>query len=300
MNPQSKLDALLESSGAVPLRTGKHAVYKLPNGQRFAHSKTPGDHRSVLNSISDLRRAANIGKPTPIPPPTKAKTIQESIPIPIQPEIERTRDGYIAIPVITAPEPEPDPTPPTREPSTPLAKYLDELIAAGIEEQAELMDRAGAIEQQVNFLRTIRERADDPMTPALLALLVPKPVAAVAQPQPAPPPPPLPPPTIEVTKSSVSKALARVGDEFTIGDLYPILINGATLDAANERRVKNLITMQLRYQMQNGANIEILKSGRSGQMSIWRKIDPAQIGTRVEIKLEKEPPQNADTDPQEN
>jgi hypothetical protein len=41
---------------ALPIRSKKHVKYRLPNGAVFTMSKTPSDHRSVINELMILRR----------------------------------------------------------------------------------------------------------------------------------------------------------------------------------------------------------------------------------------------------
>jgi hypothetical protein len=48
----------LEKSNATLVRQKKHLVYRLPNGRTFVLSKSPSDHRSVLNAVSTLRKLA--------------------------------------------------------------------------------------------------------------------------------------------------------------------------------------------------------------------------------------------------
>jgi len=47
---------MLDQAGAVVERQNKHIVYKLANGRKLTLSKTPSDHRAILNTISDLKR----------------------------------------------------------------------------------------------------------------------------------------------------------------------------------------------------------------------------------------------------
>ncbi len=57
MNTYRELISMLEDSGAKKLHHSQnHVHYKLPNGNRFVTSSTPGDQRSYKNAISTLRR----------------------------------------------------------------------------------------------------------------------------------------------------------------------------------------------------------------------------------------------------
>ncbi len=282
-NPAIRLNDLLAASGATLVRQGNHNVYKLGNGATFVRSKTPSDWRSDLNSISDLRKRAGITAPKPAPAP-----VRENVTAPIYKFEELPPEPW------SDPVPEPPPPPvsshsETKLASTDLAHRLDELIAAGEEEQADLMDRAAAIESQVAFLRAIRAYADDPMTEALLTLVLPQPITAAPPPPPPAPAPPPPLQPISVTRKATLAVIEGLKkDTFTVHDILEGITNGALsrLSSHEQRRLKNLIAMQLYYHRTHGGNIAIIKGGRGGGLSIWTRVDPATIGTRVEIKSE--------------
>lgn len=52
-----RLIAQLKASGAELLRTTKHHVWRLPNGQKFTAASTPSDWRAEKNQLTDLRHA---------------------------------------------------------------------------------------------------------------------------------------------------------------------------------------------------------------------------------------------------
>ena len=56
MNPEKELAQLLKKSGAVLIRSKKHNVYRLPNGQIHSVSKSPSDFRTTRNSIKYLKK----------------------------------------------------------------------------------------------------------------------------------------------------------------------------------------------------------------------------------------------------
>jgi hypothetical protein len=63
MDPHEQVEQLLKRNGAKLLRTKKHHVYKLANGQRWTVPHTPSDTRSWQNCLSDLRSLLNSQKP---------------------------------------------------------------------------------------------------------------------------------------------------------------------------------------------------------------------------------------------
>lgn len=283
-NPSQRLDDLLATSGAVLVRDKNHRAYKLNNGRTFVTAKTPSDWRSTLNNISGLRRRAGLTPPAkqPAPPAVAAPTY----PIP-QPAL--------------APPPPPTIEPPTAAHApTELSRHLDGLIADGEALMIELTDQAATIERQVTLLKTIRAHAEDPLTPALLMLISPQ--QQQPEPAPPPPPPPPPPPQIVITRKHTEAVIAQLPkDTFTIQDVFEGLVNGAIhhIPAHEQRRLKNMVSMQLHYLNHNGGNISILKGGRGGVMTVWQKDDPNQLGTRVEISSHDQAATTPDEPPQE-
>lgn len=273
MNPQKTLDNLLEESSATLVRQGKHNVYKLGNGRTFAAARTPSDWRSRLNDIADLRRVSGI-------PKTKAATIPVTTPPPAPPPPPPQIQPPIAA---VAPAP-PQPIPPAPTTNTLFRERLAELILAGEEEQAELMDRAAAIEQQVAFLKTIHARADDPMTEALLHLLLPPPPApAQAAPLPVLALRPPAPAALEITRATVRAAIPKAPDPFTLNDILDLLADSARLSTHETSAAKKLISEILCRIHQLDGTLLKLKGGSRGSPTVWSRIDPATRGTRVEI-----------------
>ncbi len=46
----------MEEAGAVMVRDKNHLRFRLANGKMLTMAKTPSDHRSLLNAVSQLRR----------------------------------------------------------------------------------------------------------------------------------------------------------------------------------------------------------------------------------------------------
>lgn len=63
MNPEREVATLLEQSGAVLVRSKKHLIWRLPNGNTFTQASTPSDHMAAANQLSDLRHALGISDP---------------------------------------------------------------------------------------------------------------------------------------------------------------------------------------------------------------------------------------------
>jgi hypothetical protein len=49
----------LKQANATLIRTGKHEIWKLPNGNIITVSVTPRDRRALFNVRSDIRRGMN-------------------------------------------------------------------------------------------------------------------------------------------------------------------------------------------------------------------------------------------------
>lgn len=62
MNPDVEVARLLAEHGAERVRGRKHEVWRLPGGQMFTRSSTPGDMRAGWNQLADLRRALGLGE----------------------------------------------------------------------------------------------------------------------------------------------------------------------------------------------------------------------------------------------
>jgi hypothetical protein len=46
----------MKEAGATLIRNKNHLVYELSNGKRLVMAKTPSDHRSTLNTITNLKK----------------------------------------------------------------------------------------------------------------------------------------------------------------------------------------------------------------------------------------------------
>lgn len=281
-NPQTRLDELLESSGATLIRNRKHLVYSLPNNRRFTRASTPSDHRSAHNSISNLRRALGIAT-TSVPPPVAPPPPQPRFP-PVYLKPPAPEPSSV---VAAAPEPQQAPAPePVIEGS--LRERLNGLIESAQKESAAYMEESLTIDRYAQMLSAILPFADEPMTEAILALLVPTPAAitepATPTPPPAPPAPAPPPASVSVTRDLVLDAIAKQKGTFTVSDIFDVLAEGVpALQDAEARRTKNLIGQSLNYLRRTIGVIEPLSVGRGGTMSIWSKCDPNRQGTRVAV-----------------
>jgi hypothetical protein len=56
---EKRTQEILRCVGAELVRQGRHAIYKLPDGQGFVRSKTPSDWRASRKSLASLRRLVN-------------------------------------------------------------------------------------------------------------------------------------------------------------------------------------------------------------------------------------------------
>lgn len=53
-----KLLRYLRDLNARLVRRSKHDIWELPNGQRVTVARTPSDHRAIMNTYHDIKRAA--------------------------------------------------------------------------------------------------------------------------------------------------------------------------------------------------------------------------------------------------
>ncbi len=63
----TRLSQALADVGAVLKRDKKHHVYELPNGNKVTVAATPGDNRSELNALADVRHAAGLVTESKVP-----------------------------------------------------------------------------------------------------------------------------------------------------------------------------------------------------------------------------------------
>lgn len=70
--------SLLREHGAVLVRSNKHEVWRLPNGQKFTRATTPSDYHADDNNLSDLRELLGLvdhsSKETPRTTPKTRKS----------------------------------------------------------------------------------------------------------------------------------------------------------------------------------------------------------------------------------
>lgn len=57
MTSRDRVSQALHDAGAVLIRSGKHLIYRLPNGQNVVVSHTPSDYRAEANKLRDIRHA---------------------------------------------------------------------------------------------------------------------------------------------------------------------------------------------------------------------------------------------------
>lgn len=252
MDPERELERMLNEHGAVLIRTGKHLVYKLPNGQKFVRSKTPSDgSREAQNSISTLRHALGI---------VHVVAGKEKLTMPITPSPATT-------PAPAAPVP--------AQPSTPLKDRLDAAVAAEESRQERLLAEAQQVERRIHLLKAILPYVEDTTAEDALRALLPAP--AQAQPTAAAPPPPPPPPQVitdrvQITRDLVFAATQTFSESFTINDVVSLMTGGRHLDPPERLRVRACIGQAMSALSERG---EVLKEvehfGR--RQAIWRKAE---------------------------
>lgn len=72
----TRLSKALADVGAVLKRDKKHHVYELPNGNKVTVAATPGDNRSELNAIADVKRAAGMVTESKVPTEFKNRKVE--------------------------------------------------------------------------------------------------------------------------------------------------------------------------------------------------------------------------------
>lgn len=294
-SPSQQLEDMLKQTGAVLLRGKNNKVYGLPNGKIFTKSHTPSDSRFAdIKALNELKRRAGVRVAKP--PAVEAQLVEE-------PALQDALTPFLGI--VESPQPVPaspvlsqeNPTPSHAEPAKPakpgsLRERIEALIAQGVAEQTELIEQASTIERHVNMLRGLAAHADDSMTEALLALLIPH--AAAAQPEPPsepPPPPAKAAPYVEVTKKIIHEILECSPATFTVGDIFDMLTRGMENVEDQRKRIIGSVTSILHAERAAGY-VELRKQGRGpGSMSEWRKIDPTLVGRRIEVYPHEQQPE---------
>ena len=56
MRLSRNVETALANAGAVYVRTGKHYIFRLPNGRTVTVSRSASDTRSERNILADIRR----------------------------------------------------------------------------------------------------------------------------------------------------------------------------------------------------------------------------------------------------
>ncbi len=250
MDPQRELERMLKEHGAVLVRDSNHPVYRLPNGQTFVASKSPSDHRSTINALTDLRRALGI---------RRAATHENGATMGVN------------TPAPPAPSPA-QPAPAVEEPKPPALKSrLEAAVAIEESRQEKLMAEAQQVERRVQMLRALLPYVDDATAEDALRAILPAPEPS------APPkvePPPAPPEFItervQVTRELVRAAIETFETTFTINDVMDLMTGGRHIDPPERVRVRASIGQAMLSLLERG---EVIKEadhfGR--RQAIWRK-----------------------------
>ena len=267
MNAAIEVTKMLNEHGAVLIRQNKHLVYRLPNGRVFTRVKTPSDHRTPLNELSDLRRALGVERPTP--PPTGGP--ERNMPSAATPT-----------PAATTPA---QPPPMTEDR---LRQSLKERIEAAIADeegaQERLLAAAQAHERRVHMLKALLPFADDPAIEAALRTLLP----AIDSPRPAPEPPgPEPPQVItervQVTRQLVFAATQTFDDTFTVNDVMARMTGGAAIDGNERQRVRSSIAGAMMALLDRGEVLRVAE-GFGKRQAVWMKAALNAGGNGQEVR----------------
>ncbi len=218
----------LKDANAVLVRSDKHNVFKLPNGQTLVTSKTSGDWRNSLNNLATLKRQLAIGaKTTPEVEMNATDAINATKEYylgtickcggdkisgsnacgncwehdnqgndPVSTAEEKTVEVVLPPPVSAplAPLPLPEPALVAAPPVTPLQARMREQEQFWSREYERLLSEADAAEKRVDLLRRLEVFAADPHVEQILRELMPGAPAPSArrqqreQPREAPPP----------------------------------------------------------------------------------------------------------------
>lgn len=141
MNEKKQLEDLLRQSGAELVRRRKHLVYRLPNGKNVVVASTPGDRRAVLNTIRDLKRAAEMKT-------SRREKHMETI-IATTPTVDST-----AAPETAAPEP-------AAKRTNAWQEKLNAAVKMERERAALLMQQAERCENRARMLEALLPYAED-------------------------------------------------------------------------------------------------------------------------------------------
>ena len=252
MNPVEEINRLLDTDRAELVRQGNHYVYKLSNGRQFVRSKTPSDHRSVLNELSQLRRLLD--------------TRRE------QPTMHLTD---VALEPLHPPSSEPEESPVlVMEQEGEVKQRIQSAIKFWSEKYEYWLSRAQRAERRVQMLNQLLPFAEDPGIGKVLSSLSPAPLATVPEQAPAKEPIPEPPQTIsdrvQVTRdlvyaaTHVFKTAGRF--DFTVSDVYEVMVGSRQVDNIERSRVRAAIAAAMITLVDQGKLVKTVQ-GRGRAMS---------------------------------
>jgi len=252
MNAALEVTKLLNEYGAVLVRQNKHLVYRLPNGRVFTRVKTPGDHRTPLNELSDLRHALGVERPTPQPtgePKGNMPTAQTPAPEPSTPTAVATEDRH----------------------KQSLKERIEAAIADEESAQEKLLNAAQAHERKVQMLKALLPFADDPAAEEGLRTLLPGTDSSRTVSEAAPPEPPqVITERVQVTRQLVFAATQTFGDTFTVNDVMARMTGGAVIDGQERQRVRSSIAGAMMALLDRGEVLRVAE-GFGKRQAVWRK-----------------------------
>ena len=291
MDPAKQVKEMLREAGATLLRSGRHLVYRLPNGAQFYMSKTPSDRRGAAHrQLSTLRKLLGEAHATAALESALEATGIEVTEGPPPPGEELT------VPLLETVTPDPAPPVPVvhLEPPTPgLRERLEQQIVREEQERDRLLGMATEAERRAAILRVLLPLADDPdMEPMLLGAVPRLTPPRVVRPrvQPSPPAPqaiavPKPPPHLDAPPDSISDhvavtkqlvyaaALTFDTKEYTVDDVVDLMMNRAKGHVADEerRRIRSAIVNNLKSLYAQGY-IRQINSGTRGAQAHYANV----------------------------
>lgn len=258
MNAAIEVNRLLNEYGAVLVRQNKHLVYRLPNGRVFTRVKTPSDHRTPLNELSDLRHALGMERQAETPKGERQR----------QMPIEET-----PVPVASAPAQAPAPAVVQKTAKESLKSRIEAAILDEEAAQEKLLAAAQTHERRVHMLKAVLPFADDPATEDALRTLLPgiqPPTPYPAPEAPCPEPPQAITERVQVTRQLVFAATQTFDDTFTVNDVLALMTGGAVIDGQERQRVRSSIAGAMMVLLDRGELIREVE-GFGKRQAIWRK-----------------------------
>jgi hypothetical protein len=252
VNPETEVSRLLAEAGAVLVRQNKHLVYRLPNGNMFTRNKTPSDHRTPLNELSDLRRALGI-----VRTPKEKEPIMNHHPQNEQPS---------AVP--------PTKLQPHQEASglaqDNLQTRIEVMMAREEATQERLMAEAQQVERRIHMLKALLPFAEDPASEVALQALIPPRLPAAPPPFEPPEPPQHITERVQVTRQLVLAATQTFENTFTINDVMALMTGGRQIDPSERARIRSSIAQCVIGLYDRG---ELVKEAEhfGRKQTIWRK-----------------------------